>query len=83
MRKFDAFTVLGEVYGKWTPSDGSEPLEDSSRKYAVAVDEEQLEELRDLLRRAGNSFDQQTIYLAVAGYAEELNVHPENGYLEL
>jgi hypothetical protein len=41
------------------------------------------EELRGLLRRVGNSFDQRVIYLEVAGYAELLEVRPQNGFLEV
>jgi hypothetical protein len=41
-----------------------------------------VDELRALLRRAGNSFDQRVIYLEVGGYAELLEVRPEDGFLE-
>jgi hypothetical protein len=47
----------------------------------VAVPAERVDELRALLRRAGNSFDQRAIYLEVAGYAELLNVTPDDGFL--
>jgi hypothetical protein len=42
-------------------------VEDLSRRYTVAIPEEQLDELRVLLRRAGNSFDQCAVYLEAAG----------------
>jgi hypothetical protein len=58
-------------------------VEDLSRRYTVAIPEERLDELRTLLRRAGNSFDQRAIYLEVAGYAELLEVGPEDGFLEV
>jgi hypothetical protein len=42
----------------------------------------QVDELRALLRRAGNSFDQRVMYLEVAGYAELLQVRSDDGFLE-
>lgn len=69
--------------GAWSPGEGEEPIEDMSRKYSVAILEHQVDELRDLLRRAGNSFDQRVMYLEVAGYAELLNVRPEDGFLKV
>jgi hypothetical protein len=56
-------------------------VEDLSRKYTVAVPEDRLDEIRSLLRRAGNTFDQRVMYLEVAGYAELLQVRPEDGFL--
>jgi hypothetical protein len=41
-----------------------------------------VDELRALLRKAGNSFDQQVMYLEVAGYAEFLTVRSEDGFLD-
>ena len=58
-------------------------MEDLSRKYTVAIPAERVDELRALLRRAGNSFDQRVMYLEVAGYAELLEVRPEHGFLEV
>jgi hypothetical protein len=70
------------VPGAWRPERGEEPVEDSSRRYTVAVPAERVDELRALLRRAGNSFDQRVIYLEVGGYAELLEVRPDDGFLE-
>ena len=70
------------VAGSWSPGDGEEPVEDLSRKYTVSVPDEQVDKLRALLRRAGNSFDQRVMYLEVAGYAELLDVRLEDGFLE-
>jgi len=58
-------------------------VEDLSRRYTVAIPRDRVDELRALLRRAGNSFDQQVMYLEVAGYAELLEVRPEDGFLEV
>jgi hypothetical protein len=71
------------VSGLWSPELGETPVEDRSRKYTVAVDAGRVEELRALLRRAGNSFDQRVMYLEVAGYAELLDVRPQDGFLEV
>lgn len=49
----------------------------------MAVEARRVEELRALLRRAGNSFDQRVIYFEVAGYAELLGVRPQDGFLEV
>jgi hypothetical protein len=71
------------VPGAWSPGPGQEPVEDLSRKYTVAVPPNRVDELRAILRRAGNSFDQRIMYLEVAGYAELLEVRPEDGFLEV
>ena len=71
------------VPGAWSPGEGGDPVEDLSRKYKVAIPAGQVDVLRALLRRAGNSFDQRVMYLEVAGYAELLEVRPEDGFLEV
>lgn len=71
------------VPGRWLPGEGEDTVEDLSRKYTVALPAERVDELRALLRRAGNSFDQRVMYLEVAGYAELLEVRPEHGFLEV
>jgi len=71
------------VSGAWRPEDGKEAVEDLSRKYTVAVPTRRVDELRALLRSAGNSFDQRVMYLEVGGYAEFLEVRPEDGFLEV
>jgi hypothetical protein len=71
------------VPGTWLPSGGEASVEDESRKYTVAVPADRIDDLRALLRRAGNSFGQRVIYLTVAGQAELLDVRPEDGFLEI
>jgi hypothetical protein len=71
------------VPGAWSPGAEEEPVKDLSRKYTVAIPDDQLDKLRALLRRAGNSFDQRVVYLEVAGYAELLKVRLEDGFLEV
>jgi hypothetical protein len=71
-----------DLPGAWRPEEGQEPVEDLSRKYTMAVPADRVDELRALLRKAGNSFDQRVMYLEIAGYAEFLQVRPEDGFLE-
>ena len=70
------------VPGSGSPGHGEERVDDLSRKYTVAIVPERVEELRSLLRQVGNSFDQRVVYLEVAGYAELLEVRPEDGFLD-
>lgn len=71
------------ILGKWSSGRREGPVEDVSRRYTVAIPAERVEDLRAFLRRAGNSFDQRVIYLEIAGYAELLEAHPEDGQLEV
>ena len=71
------------VPGMWTPGGSESPVEDRSRKYTLAIPRDRVEDLRVVLRRAGNSFDQRVIYLEVAGYAEFVNVHADAGFLDV
>ncbi len=70
------------VKGAWSPGGNHAPIEDRSRKYTIAIPEARVNDLRTLLRKAGNSFDQQVMYLEVAGYAEFVDVRPEDGFLD-
>lgn len=77
------YQKIGTVPGAWSPAEGNPPVEDLSRKYAVAIQADRVDELRALLRRAGNSFDQRSVYLSVAGIAELIEIRPEDGFLEV
>ena len=57
------------VPGAWRPEEGEAPVEDLSRRYTVAVPADRVDDLRALLRRAGNSFDHRGMHLAVGGDA--------------
>jgi hypothetical protein len=70
------------VKGAWSSGGKQAPIEDRSRKYTVSIPEARVDDLRALLRKAGNSFDQQVMYLEVAGYAEFVPVRPEDGFLD-
>lgn len=56
---------------------------DESRKYWIALPAEKLEDLRAMLCRAANTFDQRAIYLSVAGRVEFIEARSEAGVLEL
>ncbi len=56
--------------GEWVEGQTGKVIEDESRKYHVAVPEDRVEILRTILRRVANSFDQECIYLSVAGLVE-------------
>lgn len=47
-------------------SEAGERVQDESWRYIVAVPRSNLDELRTILRRATNTFDQEAIYLSVA-----------------
>ncbi len=70
------------VPGGWIPEGGSEPIRDESQRYTVSLPEDRLDELRTLLRKAANTFDQQVIYLSVRGYVEFVEPSTRDGYLE-
>lgn len=76
------YRTADSIPGRWDPGEGEAAVEDESRKYTVAIPEEKVDELRALLKRAGNSFDQRAMYLEVAGNAEILDVDSRDGFLE-
>jgi len=64
------------VPGEW------KGLEEKSREYEVDLPEGEVEDLRSLLRKAANSFDQEVIRLKVAGYVEYIAASPADGFLK-
>lgn len=83
LKRFGGLTGPETVAGEWSPGEGEPPVRDLNRRYTVAVAKERLDEVRALLRRVGNSFDQRVMYFEVAGYVELLEVRPEDGFLEI
>jgi hypothetical protein len=90
VRRFGALTgprgalvlrMAETVSGAWSPSPTESAIEDENREYKVSIPDARLDELRSLLKRAGNSFDQKAIYLEIRGSAEVLMISPEDGYL--
>ncbi len=69
--------------GEYEEGPTSSATQDESRKYWIALPEEKVEDLRQMLRRAANTFDQRSIYLSVAGRVEFICRRPEAGTLNL
>lgn len=53
------------------------PVHDQSRRYTIALPRGRVGELREVLAKAANTFDQKTIYLSVAGIVEFIKSDPE------
>ena len=81
-RRVFAFRSAELVPGGWMPEGSEQAIEDESRLYRVSVPEDRVDELRSLLRKVANSFDQQTIYLSVRGYVEFVTPRPVDSFLE-
>ena len=60
---------------------GAPPISDTSRRYILAIPESKVNDLRLLLKMAAHTFDQQAIYLSVAGTVEFVIPTDEDGYL--
>lgn len=69
------------VPGEYEDRPNEPPIEDSSRRYLLAIPETKIEDLRGLLRRSANTFDQKAMYLAVKGYVEFVTAAETDGYL--
>ncbi len=73
--------LASSVSGAYEEDGTSRRVEDQSLRYLVAVPKSRLAELRKLLRRAANTFDQKSVYLSVAGYVEFVNRREADGFL--
>ena len=76
--RFSGRTIAPGLYdGFYRDPDTRERVADASRKYVVAINESQLEELRALLSVVCVKFQQKCIYLSLAGQVEfiEANEH--------
>lgn len=71
METFDGHTVApGYFHGVWKNPATGRPVADQSRQYLVAVPEESVELMREMLKSACRVFPQQCIYLSVGGKVE-------------
>ena len=71
----------GAVPGGWKPQGSADPIIDESRKYTVFVPPVKLDDLRSLLKKVANSFEQQEILLSIRGRRERIIPAPEDGFL--
>ena len=69
------------VTGEYVETATKKIVRDESRRYTVAISRSNLENLRQLLRKAANTFDQKAIYLSVAGEVEFAMPKPDDGML--
>jgi hypothetical protein len=69
------------VPGEYQDNPGEPPIKDTSRRYLVAIPANRVDELRQLLRKAANTFDQKAIYLSVKGDVEFISPGDSDGYL--
>jgi hypothetical protein len=67
--------------GEYLDTEQDKPVPDVSRRYTIAIAEARLDDLRAILRKAANTFDQKCIYLSVAGHAELVEATPGDGFL--
>ncbi|MCX6348109.1 MAG: hypothetical protein NTV79_01195 [Candidatus Aureabacteria bacterium] len=67
--------------GEYEGAPGTPPIKDESRRYILAIPESKVNDLRILLSKTANTFDQESIYLSVAGYVEFIAPTQKDGYL--
>jgi hypothetical protein len=76
--RFSGHTLAPGLYaGAYKDPDTGRPVGDQSRRYIVAVPEDRVDDLRDLLRAACGQFAQKCIYLSVAGRVEFVGPEPD------
>ncbi len=74
------FRIPHAVPGKYTDR-AKNLVEDENHRYLVALPASRLDQLRALLERACNTFDQESIYLSIGGKVELVHGTPEHGFL--
>jgi len=67
--------------GEYEDNPAEPPIKDSSRRYLLAIPEAKVADLRLLLRKAANTFDQKAMYLSVKGDVEFVTASESDGYL--
>lgn len=71
---------VAPVPGKYSDTQGK-LVEDESWRYYLALPLSRIDELRQLLKKACNTFAQESIYLSVGGKVELVFGRPEDGFL--
>jgi hypothetical protein len=66
---FRVYRTAYQTAGEYE-SESRARVQDRSRRYVVAVPRQRLDELGGVLRRAASTFDQEAVYLSVAGVVE-------------
>lgn len=74
------YRSIRPVPGQYQSQAGAR-VQDESWRYVVAVPRARLDDLRRILRKARNTFDQEAIYLSVAGSVEFVSGTEQDGYL--
>jgi hypothetical protein len=69
------------IPGEYQEGSETPPIQDTSRRYILAIPEARVGDLRMLLRMAAHTFDQQAIYLCVAGRVEFVIPADGDGFL--
>jgi len=80
-RRIFAYRTEELIPGDYSEPDTGRRVEDESRLYTVAIPTREIDRLRVILRTVANSFDQQSIYLSVAGVVEYIEATEEDGFL--
>lgn len=75
------YQLASSVPGAYEEEGTSRSVEDQSLRYIVAISKTHLAELRKLLGRAANTFDQKSVYLSIAGHVEFVNRCEADGFL--
>jgi len=68
--------------GSWRDPATGKSVEDESRKYTVIVGSEKIGELRAVLERAANSFDQDEVLFVVQGMDQTVKRDPRKSFLK-
>ncbi len=78
-RTFGGWTTpSGEIHGAWIDPQTKDEVRDTSRMFEVDVDEERLDEVRALLRRACRTFVQKCVRMVILGRAEYIEGGPND-----
>jgi hypothetical protein len=72
---------IENINGSWQPSESDPPVKDSCRKYTVYMPQDGEPKLREFIHKVGNTFDQKTMALEIAGKAEIIVVQSSYGFL--